>query len=145
MRRTCPQCQQNFDTQFLCPKCGVQLLEAPGHSPVQAAVVSQAPPIEEFQSAGVARQLIAGFIVAQGLYYSVRQMGIAWDIWVHGAEQPAPAERQRCEHAAFHLGSEWQDALFGLAVIDGIVDLYEIRFFAPQHRKSACRGEVMPM
>jgi len=88
MRRTCPQCQGNFDTQFLCPKCGVQLLEAPGQSPVQAAVVSQAPPIEEFQSAGVARQLIAGFIVAQGLYYSVRQMGIAWDIWVHGAEQP---------------------------------------------------------
>src|SRR6516162_503720 len=88
MRRTCPQCQGNFDTQFLCPKCGVQLLEAPGQSPVQAAVVSQAPPIEEFQSAGGARQLIASFIVAQGLYYSVRQMGIAWDIWVHGAEQP---------------------------------------------------------
>ena len=53
---------------------------------------------------------------------------------VHGAKQPAAAERQRSQHAAFHLGGERQDALLRFAVIDRIVDLHEIRLFTLQDR-----------
>ena len=53
---------------------------------------------------------------------------------VHGAKQPAAAERKCGEHAAFHLGGERQDALFRFAVIDRIIDLHEIRFLTPQNR-----------
>ena len=58
----------------------------------------------------------------------------------HGAEQPGAAERQRGQHAGLDLGGERQDALFGLAVVDRIVDLHEIRLFAPEHRFD--RGKV---
>jgi hypothetical protein len=80
MRKICPQCQGNFDGQLLCPKCGIQLLNLPDRSAVISEVADQGFPV-----VGVGRQMLAGLILAQGLYYTLRQLGIAAEMVFDGS------------------------------------------------------------
>jgi hypothetical protein len=69
MRKVCPQCHGTFDGQFLCPNCGVQLWDVPDRS----AVITVAAGEEGVRAGAVGRQLLAGLILAHGLYYAMRQ------------------------------------------------------------------------
>ena len=69
MRKVCPQCQGSFDTQFLCPTCGVQLLDVPDRS----AVITAAAGDEGLRADRVGRQLFAGVVLALGLYIAAWQ------------------------------------------------------------------------
>ena len=51
----------------------------------------------------------------------------------HRAKEPRPAERQSGKHGGFDLRRRRQDALFGFAVVERIVDLHEIGLLAQQH------------
>src|SRR5262245_26876519 len=72
MRKVCPQCQGAFDTQFLCPTCGVELMGMPDRSAVIAAAAAD----EGLGADRLGPQLFAGMILAQGLYFAVRQAAI---------------------------------------------------------------------
>jgi len=72
MRKVCPQCQGAFDTQFLCPTCGVQLMDLPDRS----AVISAAAADEGLGAERLGPQLLAGMVLAQGLYFAVRQASV---------------------------------------------------------------------
>jgi hypothetical protein len=75
MRKVCPQCQGTFDAQFLCPNCGVEMIDVPDRS----AVISARPEEDMLRrSRGTARRLLAGVILGQGLYYGFRQLGTAF-------------------------------------------------------------------
>jgi hypothetical protein len=69
MRKVCPQCNGTFETQFLCPVCGVEMMDVPDRS----AVISVAAADESLRAARVGQQLLAGLLLAQGVYYAVRQ------------------------------------------------------------------------
>lgn len=72
MRKVCPQCQGTFHTQFLCPTCGVQLLDLPDRSAVIAAAAAD----EGLGADRLGPQVLAGMVLAQGLYFAVRQAAI---------------------------------------------------------------------
>ena len=72
MRKVCPQCDGVFETQFLCPHCGVGLLD-----PEQVATVAARGPEVEESTPEMATRLVAGLILAQGLYYGLRLIGTA--------------------------------------------------------------------
>jgi len=70
----CPQCQGTFTTQFLCPNCGIQLLELSDRSTMRTGGgddVNLAP-------TGMATRFIAGLLLAQGSYYGLRLLGAAF-------------------------------------------------------------------
>ncbi len=75
MRRVCPECQAAFDTQFLCPNCGVQLLDEPESAVAKAGAAHGAE--ELVRSPEMATRFLAGVVLAQGLYYGLRLMGTA--------------------------------------------------------------------
>ena len=62
---------------------------------------------------------------------------------MHGAEQPAAAERQRGQNSRFHFGGARQDTLFGFAVVERIIDLHEIRLLAGEHGLERGEGAVI--
>ena len=76
MRKICPVCQGSFDTQFLCPKCSVQLLDVPDRS----AVISVVARDENIQAMSQARQVFAGLLLAQGIYYAFSQFTRAFTL-----------------------------------------------------------------
>jgi uncharacterized membrane protein YeaQ/YmgE (transglycosylase-associated protein family) len=65
MRRVCPQCQEWFTKHFLCPRCGVALLDQLPQTP-QAAASTQ--PGEQRRQKSQSR-LLGGLVVTQGLAY----------------------------------------------------------------------------
>jgi hypothetical protein len=69
MHKVCPQCQGTFETQFLCPHCGIQLLEVPDRS----AVIHGAADDPQERMLNIGRQLLAALVLAQGLYFALRQ------------------------------------------------------------------------
>src|ERR1700722_20318282 len=75
MRRLCPQCHGTYETQFLCPNCGVEMRE------VQDSIVTAPRPVEITRAGvpGMGMRFFAGFLLAQGAYYGVSQFGIALD------------------------------------------------------------------
>lgn len=82
MRKICPQCQASFDTQFLCPACGLQLLEMPDRS----AVIAGRPQESIVAAPGMAVRFLAGLILAQGLYYGLRLWAAAFSLAFAPAE-----------------------------------------------------------
>jgi putative membrane protein (TIGR04086 family) len=65
MRRVCPQCQEWFTKHFLCPRCGVALLDKlPETSQVAGSTQSGEQRRQKSQS-----RLLGGLVVTQGLAY----------------------------------------------------------------------------
>jgi hypothetical protein len=81
MRRVCPQCHGTFETQFLCPNCGVETREVSEHATNSPRPIE----LEHSGAPGMATRFMAGLILAQGIYYGVSQLGIAFDLAVGGA------------------------------------------------------------
>src|SRR5438067_8503862 len=73
MRKICPKCRGKFEAQFLCPNCGVQLVEGS----TKPSMLSKRRPIDALPPAGMVTRFAAGWLLAQGLYYGVRQFGTA--------------------------------------------------------------------
>src|SRR6266851_5490449 len=69
MHRICPQCQGTFASQFLCPNCGIQLLDMPDRSAANHGVAGD----PGLHMRNVGRQLLAGLLLSQALYYALRQ------------------------------------------------------------------------
>jgi hypothetical protein len=68
MRRVCPQCKASYTQYFLCPKCGVQLLDSAALAPQPAA---EGPLVRVPSFWG---RLFIGLVLAQGLFYGLRQV-----------------------------------------------------------------------
>jgi hypothetical protein len=68
MRRVCPQCKASYTQYFLCPKCGVQLQDP--------ATLLQQPVADEplVRAPSFWARLFIGLVLAQGLYYGLRQV-----------------------------------------------------------------------
>jgi hypothetical protein len=88
VRKICPQCQGVFETQFLCPSCGIQLLDEP-----ENAATARSPE-ELVREPEIATRFLAGLILAQGLYYGVRLMATAGQMSLLGTIGYAPAAGQ---------------------------------------------------
>jgi hypothetical protein len=67
MDRVCPRCR-GTTPHLLCPKCGARTADA--DAPMTAAV-----PAEE---ASPIAGLLIGLLLAQGLYYALRHLAVAW-------------------------------------------------------------------
>lgn len=72
MRKVCLQCHGVFDTQFLCPKCGVQLLEVSEQS---SALLHGRGGEEASAPVGMATRFIAGYLLALGSFYGMSLIG----------------------------------------------------------------------
>src|SRR4051794_16307994 len=67
MDRLCPRCR-GMTPHLLCPKCGVRTADA--DAPATAVVRTEdGSPIGGF---------LVGLLLAQGLYYAVRHLAVAW-------------------------------------------------------------------
>jgi hypothetical protein len=75
MQKACPECRRAFEGQFLCPQCGVQLLD-PRELPRQPSATAQlrASMIAEPTPDTLWGRLVVGLVLAQGLYYCGRQL-----------------------------------------------------------------------
>jgi hypothetical protein len=76
MRRFCPQCHGIFETQFLCPSCGVETREVAEHSAAAPMPIE----LEYADAPGMATRFMAGLLLAQGIYYGISQFGIAFHL-----------------------------------------------------------------
>src|SRR5437870_1404723 len=88
MRKICPQCQGSFDTQLLCPGCGIQLLDVPDRSAIITGVAAD----ERFHPMSVGRQILAGLLLAQGLYYALHEFGTVFAPGPDNAGLPSSAD-----------------------------------------------------
>jgi hypothetical protein len=79
-KKVCRQCNGVFDTQFLCPKCGIQLSEI---SELSGSVYARNP--EDIKPVGMATRFLAGLLLAQGLFYGLTLVGTGYFLFV-GAE-----------------------------------------------------------
>src|SRR5262245_49777304 len=70
-KKVCLQCRGVYDTPFLCPKCGVERAEATEHS--SATLVGRG--FDDSRPVGMATRFVAGFLLAQGLFYSLTLIG----------------------------------------------------------------------
>ncbi|HEV3144778.1 MAG TPA: hypothetical protein VGZ47_12890 [Gemmataceae bacterium] len=75
MRKVCPQCQASFADQFLCPNCGIEMLDVPDRSAVITGPAGQATVHQ--QARGATLRLLTGIMVAQFLYLGLRQLATA--------------------------------------------------------------------
>jgi hypothetical protein len=86
MRKICPDCHGIYETQFLCPNCGVQLLDEPEN----AAAMTARGPEELVRAPEMATRFLAGLLLAQGSYYGVRLMATAVQMSMGNATGYAP-------------------------------------------------------
>jgi hypothetical protein len=103
MRRICPQCHGNFETQFLCPNCGIETRDVAEHSVSPTRLAE----LDASGTPGLATRLIAGLLLAQGIYYGVSQLGIALSLGMNETNHWAK------------LGTVANSALMLLAVLIG--------------------------
>src|SRR3954447_7727317 len=70
MLRVCPHCRVSAQEHFLCPKCGGQT--------VDAAAAGLQPRVKELptgsDTASFWIRMLVGLLMAQGLYYDLRQL-----------------------------------------------------------------------
>lgn len=76
MHKICPQCHQTFEAQFLCPNCGIQLLDAKDRS----ATMSADLPADPTSGLSLARRLVAGLVLSQGAYIGLGLLGSAFEV-----------------------------------------------------------------
>jgi hypothetical protein len=75
MRKVCVKCNGVFQAHFLCPHCGVQLVEMSEHA---ALFGGGRGPEERARPIGMATRFVAGILFAQGLYYGAMLIGSAF-------------------------------------------------------------------
>jgi hypothetical protein len=68
MARVCPRCH-GTSPQMLCPRCGVRTVD------IEAAASMPAADADTTSTAGA---LLIGLLLAQGLYYGLRHLAVAW-------------------------------------------------------------------
>ena len=72
MAMICPQCNESFNQRLQCPRCDVRLQYQPGRHDSG----SHAEEPQDWQQTPWGR-LLVGLLVAQGLYYGLRQLWTA--------------------------------------------------------------------
>src|SRR4051812_45330125 len=78
LKKVCLQCRGVFDTQFLCPKCGIQLTDVSEQS--GSLLASRGP--EDARPVGMATRFVAGLLLAQGLFYGATLVGSGFFLFV---------------------------------------------------------------
>lgn len=82
MQRFCPHCQATVERSFLCPTCGRQLIEANPDLAPQSTGITCCRVTDRPTFAG---SVLVGLLVAQCLYYAVRNLATAYLIAACGS------------------------------------------------------------
>lgn len=74
MQKFCPQCQGVFDAQFICPTCGVMLMDGNNGGTAGGGYGGD---VTTVPSLNIAQRLLAGLLLSQGGYFALVQASTA--------------------------------------------------------------------